>query len=111
MLTMGGKCLVHQDILELLQTHPTEKRLQIEALRALVALTDNSEYIATLIVAPDGEGRVKDSPYLSTLRHTSRYLTELLRSDNLKPEYTNEEVVKLLNSDIINIQTDNCSIS
>jgi hypothetical protein len=111
MLTMGGKCLVHEALLELLKKHTTEKRIQIEALRALIALTDNSEYTAYLIAAPDDEGRIKNSPYLSTLRRTSRYLHELVKSDSLKPEYSKEDVEKLLNSDVTNIQTDNCCIS
>lgn len=77
---MGGQCAVHESLFHVLHKYPTEQRVQIEAIRSLITLTDHSIEILYRIeqsflitgMEDDLTQQSHAEPYLVTLKKSTR---------------------------------------
>lgn len=89
------------DFISLLKKFPNEKRVQVESLRVLNTLSSYSKEVLNCII--------DDEVKMIILGRTSKYLIELIKQNKLYPEYTRDDILVLLDSEIV-VNNDKCAI-
>lgn len=88
-------------IIELFKKYPMEKRIQVEGLKALVALASHSDLASSYLE--------NDEVVIVILRRTYKFLHDLGKHDEkLYPDYTREDIASLLHQH--RFKGDKCSL-